>query len=169
MKHTNKILSLIAPAVLVATVAAPAFASDIVLSGSIACPGGNFIRKGGTEIHDRTYGLRNYNDDSVITITRVQAWDNDGTNTFDGLPNADGFKSTLNPHESARFNASQVLPVTLPPYNIQQISIDYTLDKPGMPLDAAYAHFVRNSSNYQVARNSGKCMHIPPGARHHRD
>lgn len=167
MKHINKILCFIAPIILAVAVTTPALANDIVLSGSIACSAGYFTRKGGTEIHDRTYGLRNFNDNSVVTITRVQAWDNDGSQTFDGLPVTGGFKSTINPHESTRFNASNVLPVTVPPYNIQQIRIDYTLDKPGIPLHAAYAHFVRNLNNYQVARNSNECKHIQPGARYH--
>ena len=91
-----------------------------------------------------------------------------GTNTFDGLPAVPGFKITLNPNESGKFNASHVLPSVVSPYNIQQIRIDYVLDKPGMPLHVAYAHFVRRTdlANYQTARNSGVCMHIAPGAAH---
>ena len=169
MNHLKKILYFIAPTILAGAVIAPVLASNIVLSGSIACSAGYFTRKGGSEIHDRAYGLRNFNDNSVVTITRVQAWDNDGTNTFDGLPSAGGFKSTLNPHESGRFNASNVLPVTVPFNNIQQIRIDYTMDKPGMPLHVGYSHVVKDLNNYQIARNSGKCTHIPPGARQKND
>lgn len=163
MKHINKILCFIAPIILAVAVTTPALANDIVLSGSIACSAGYFTRKGGTEIHDRTYGLRNFNDNSVVTITRVQAWDNDGTNTFDGLPGVSGFKSILNPHESGRFNASNVLPVTIPPGNTQQVRIDYKLNKRGIPLVAGFSHFVMrvDLGNYQVARNSGSCIHIP--------
>lgn len=160
MNNIKNILLTLTTALFVGGFSLPVMANEIVLSGSVTCPAGFFTRKNGTEIHDRTYGLRNFNNISVVTITRVQAWDNDGTNTFDGLPGASGFKSTLNPHESGRFTASNVLPVSLPPFNIQQIRIDYTMNKPGIPLSVGYSHFVRDANNYQVARNSGSCKHI---------
>lgn len=168
MYHIKKLLYVIASTILLGSIATPVLAGETVLSGSIICPAAHHTRKGGTEIHDRSFGLRNFNNKSTVTITRVRAWDNDGTNTFDGLPAVPGFKITLNPHESGRFNASHVLPTAVPPYNIQQIRIDYVLDKPGMPLHAAYAHFVRRTdlANYQTARNSGVCMEIPRGAGH---
>ena len=166
MNHMKKLLYVIAPTILLGSIATPVLAGETVLSGSIICPAAHHTRKGGTEIHDRSYGLRNFNSKSTVIITRVRAWDNDGTNTFDGLPAVAGFKTTLNPHESGKFNASHVLPSVVSPYNIQQIRIDYVLDKPGMPLHVAYAHFVRRTdlANYQTARNSNVCSHIAPGA-----
>lgn len=170
MNRMRKLLLSIVPSILLGSVATPVVAGDIVLSGSIACSASHFTRKGGFEIHDRTYGLRNFNSKSTVTITRVRAWDNDGTNTFDGLLAVEGFKATLQPHESGRFNASDVLPAAEPRYNTQQIRIDYKLDRPGMPLHAGFAHFVRRtdpgSNNYQTARQGGECTHIPPAARH---
>lgn len=168
MKNTNKIQGVIAAIILFGIVTTPSFAGKIVLSGSIACPATNFDRKHVTELHDRVYGLRNFDNNSTATITRIRAWNNDGDNTYDGLPNSvGGFKSILNPNESARFRASDVLPKELPPYNIQQIRIDYVLDKPGMALHVGFAHFTTNilSGGYQTARHGGVCINIPPSAQ----
>lgn len=166
MSHSKKIQYLTASAILLSSImSTPSFAKEIVLSGSVVCPATYFTRKGGKEIHDRVYGLRNYNSKSTVTITRIRAWDNDSTNNFDGVPVAPGFKSILLPNESARFNASHVLPIARLPNNIQQIRIDYALDKPGMALHVGFAHFTRKLDGYQTARNGGSCSNVPPGAR----
>ena len=165
MNSWKKMQILIASILLCSTAATPTFAKEIVLSGSIACPATYFTRKGGKEIHDRVFGLRNYNDHATITITRIRAWDNDGTNEYDGIPTDDGFKATLRSNESTRFNASHVLPLALPPYNTQQIRIDYTLDRPGMRLHAGFAHFAMTQDKYQTARQGGSCTNIPPRFR----
>lgn len=171
MNTLKKLLCVIAPTVMLGSVVTPAVSGEIVLSGSVACPAAYHIRKGGTEMHDRAFGLRNFNSNSTITITRVRAWNNDGTIAFDGLPAVAGFKSTLGPHESAKLRASDVLPAAVPPDTTMQVMIDYTLDKPGMPLHAGFVHFISrlDLGTYQMARQGGVCIHMPAGARHSMD
>jgi len=168
MNTIKKLLCAIVPTVMLGSVATPALTGEIVLSGSVACPAAYHFRKGGTEVHDRAFGLRNFNSDSTITITRVRAWNNDGTIAFDGIPGAGGFKSILGPHGSAKLNASNVLPPAIPPDTTMQVLIDYTLDKPGMPLHAGFVHYISrlDLGNYQMARQGGSCIHVPAGARH---
>lgn len=166
MIQVNKVLSLVAPLLMVGSLATPVAAGETVLSGSIACPATYFTRKGGTEIHDRSYGIRNFNNNSTVTINRVRAWDNDGTLAFDDLPSNSGFKSVLAPHVSAIFSASHVLPDgTVPPNNVQQIQIDYTLDKPGMPVHIGFSHVTRGLDGYQTTRQGGKCFNVSPRAK----
>lgn len=171
MNPLKKLLCVIVPTLILGSVATTALADEIVLSGSIACPAAYHIRLGGTEMHDRAYGLRNFNSNRTITITRVRAWKNDGTIAFDGVPTAGGFKSILKPHESARLRASNVLPAAVPPNTTMQVLIDYTLDKPGIPLHVGFVHFVsrQDLGTYQTARQGGSCIHVPRGVRHSMD
>lgn len=169
MNPLKKLLCVIAPAVLLGSIATPTLSGEVVLSGSIACPAAHHFRKGGTEVHDRAYGLRNFNSNSTVTITRVRAWNNDGTIAFDGIPGAGGFKSILGPHESAKLAASDVLPAAVTPDTTMQVIIDYTLDKPGMALHAGFVHVTKRfdpaNYNYQSTRQGGSCIHLPPGSR----
>ena len=167
MNTLKKLLCVIVPTVMFGSVTSPAISGEIVLSGSIACPAAYHFRKGGAEVHDRAFGLRNFNSNSTITITRVRAWNNDGTIAFEGIPVAGGFKSVLGPNESGKLNASNVLPRAIPPDTTMQVVIDYTLDHPGMALQAGFVHYVTrvDLGNYQVARQGGSCIHIPPGSR----
>ncbi len=145
----------------------PVAAQEIVKSGAIACGGAYTTRLNGNESHNTVYVLKNYNSSSTITVDNIQGWDHNGNAYSLGGPNTiplpPQFRDVLLPHQSSTFIAHNLFPMQSP-LDALQVRIDYTLDKPGMPLQANFVHIVNQSPNdNQVARQLGVCTAIPAG------
>jgi len=142
MNKYNKLLKL---GVAVAFVASPLFATaspadqdDRAFSGTIACGGNHFDRRGGTEAQRTAYILRNYNESLPVSINRLAIYDATGAiiADFNGatLPVSfnniiGGGDNTIEPFQTALYLSDNLIGAPLPS-NLRPISvqIDWSAD-----------------------------------------
>jgi hypothetical protein len=164
--HTIKTVSVASLAIYLLLITQPATAEPL-RTGAAICNAAVYQR-GGNEQHDTSLYVRNYNDTGTVTITRIQAWNNDGVLTYDsdvdGLPPDAFFKQDVGPHQSSRTTASE-LQASGALTRGSQVRFDYDYTPGGMDPSLGFVRYSFTSGSVHTARHSGSCTAIPPGNR----
>jgi hypothetical protein len=132
--------------------------------GVRACGGNHFQRTTQNEKHTTSYGLRNFDFNETIVISRIIIVDSNGNVLFNGLPGTSTFKSILSPFQSTSFNTSDVLTSFLPKSErpIQTYIVWYTgSGNPAQSLGGGGNRLVRDSTTgKEISRHGGGCRNL---------
>ena len=112
--------------------------------GVIRCGGNNFLRLGGTEIHQSFWVFRNFDSAIPIVFDRMRVWDATGAVLFDsnatGLPSSEDGQigagnNVLAPNQTTQFDSSTIVPFLAATNRPIQLELAWSAAKAALSLD----------------------------------